>query len=256
MDREERIRLLTSSGRVNHNQAELIVRVIAGGADGDRAARDLFDDSFFRRLRAQAIYRLRNDDDADDCVGKTMLEVSRSLSGFKGQSALYSWVHTIAARAAVRIIEERMVIREHEVVIVSATKDGDPGDVFEPGDIEPDPDLSVDPEANARWTQYRTLLKDCQERISRDPDTGQPDPFRQCVTEQWKRAFEMGAKTTAQDVADACGSVTGAFGKIIDKAYRVRKELQHCLESRGVTRESLSGFTREKRKGPGAGERS
>jgi RNA polymerase sigma factor (sigma-70 family) len=248
VDGEERIQLLTSKGYVDYEQAVLIARVIAGGDDGSRAADLLFRPNhrmLWRFLRAM----LRNDDDVDDCLQETEIRVLRKLAGFRGDGTFITWCHGFAKKVAFEFFRKSK--RDRQVTGSLGKNDGsdDRDDLVEAGEIKPDPDPSVDPEANARLTQFMNLLKDCQERISRDPDTGQPDPLRQCLTGQWIVAFDTGAKTTGQDVADACGSD-------VNRAFRALYDLQDCLKSKGVTRESLFGATSYRRKGPSVGERS
>ncbi len=238
MDREKDIRLLTSKG-VDRAQAELIVRVKAGGVDGSRAADSLFNS---QNLRLWPVLwpTLRNDADAEECLQRTMIEIVRGLHSFRGDSKFSSWCFTIARRTAIGLIRERD--RDRQVFARTRQNVGsdDLGDIKEAGEITRDPDPSIDPEANARKTEFEKLLEECQERICRNPNTGQPDPLLQGLTEQWKRAFVVGAKTTAQDVADACCSDK-------DRAARARYALRNCLENKGVTRENLSGSTRKKR---------
>lgn len=46
-------------------------------------------------------------DDADDVLQNTFIKVFRSLSGFKGESKLYSWMYRIATNEAITFINQR-----------------------------------------------------------------------------------------------------------------------------------------------------
>ena len=46
-------------------------------------------------------------DDADDVLQNTFIKVFRSLSGFKGESKLYSWMYRIATNEAITFINKR-----------------------------------------------------------------------------------------------------------------------------------------------------
>lgn len=46
-------------------------------------------------------------DDADDVLQNTFIKIFRSLSGFKGESRLYSWMYRIATNEAITFINQR-----------------------------------------------------------------------------------------------------------------------------------------------------
>jgi RNA polymerase sigma-70 factor (ECF subfamily) len=50
---------------------------------------------------------LGNHDDAADCLQDSFLKVAQNLDSFRGDSALYSWVHSIANRAALDALRKR-----------------------------------------------------------------------------------------------------------------------------------------------------
>ena len=48
-----------------------------------------------------------NHDDADDVLQNTFIKIYRNIEGFKGQSALYSWMYRIATNEALSFLKSR-----------------------------------------------------------------------------------------------------------------------------------------------------
>ena len=271
MDRDEYIQLLMANG-CDPAQAELIGRIFAGGVEGDKAAISLFA-PMFQYLRSLLRSRLRDVDDANECLARTNIEVVQALSkcSFRGESQFRTWYIRIAINVASKYIKERMRIREHEVVTLSRKDDDSYGDVVDPSDFLADK-LQSEPNATEQELEEREeqeeqnkaeelilkKLQECIEQTCRDLKTGKLDPLRVCLTQEWIKAVfaDQDATITIENVAEACGTDTA-------RAFRQRKRLETCLESKGLIRNSLIrsaknlyGFVLTKRKGRSAGEKS
>lgn len=69
----------------------------------------------FRKLVGQYKERLYwhirrlvlNHDDADDVLQNTFVKIYRNIDGFKGESALYSWMYRIATNEAITFLQSR-----------------------------------------------------------------------------------------------------------------------------------------------------
>ena len=219
--------MLTSSGRVPLEQAELIVRVIAKEVDADRAKDALFR-PIFGMLRRCCLSRLHNDDDAEDVLQETFERLVRHLDRFQGNSKFSTWCIGYVNNVAREHIRRQQRVRDYEVISGVGSNDDpdDLGDRVEAGEIEGYPDRNPyrDPEARARLNEYLNMLTDCQERICQDPKTEDPD-LERCLTNGWIEALSIGAWATGQEIADACGSR-------LNYAYGVRDKLLSCMKAK------------------------
>ncbi len=74
---------------------------------GDSSAFERLVTEYGPRLRATALRLTRNEADANDVVQETFLAAFRSLTRFKGNSRLGTWLHRIAINAALMRIRGR-----------------------------------------------------------------------------------------------------------------------------------------------------
>lgn len=75
-------------------------RLITRAQSGDRGAFDLLVQRYRPRLLKLAMRYTGNLADAEDVVQETFLKAYRALGDFRGEAALYSWLHRIAVNAA------------------------------------------------------------------------------------------------------------------------------------------------------------
>ena len=75
-------------------------RLAAGLQMGSPEAFDELVDRHARRLFSVAMRILRNAQDAEDCVQETFLKVFQSISSFRGQASLSTWLYRIATNQA------------------------------------------------------------------------------------------------------------------------------------------------------------
>lgn len=62
---------------------------------------------------------VKSHDDADDVLQDTFIKIYKNLSGFKGESKLYSWMYRIATNEAITFINRRsrlMQVSSEEVI--------------------------------------------------------------------------------------------------------------------------------------------
>ena len=77
------------------NERELVSRMLAG----EERAFTLFFDTYFARVYRFALPRLNgNPDAAKDVVQATLVKAIRSLPGFRGDAALFTWLCQICRR--------------------------------------------------------------------------------------------------------------------------------------------------------------
>ena len=90
---------------MNEDQ-QLVQRVLAG----EERAFDAFFGEFFPRLYRFALPRLSRDEDlAKDVVQATLIKALRGLAGFRGDSALFTWLCQICRREIVDQLRKRVV---------------------------------------------------------------------------------------------------------------------------------------------------
>lgn len=98
------------------NEAELISRA----ANGDRAAQKALYEAHVDRVYRLA-YRMAGDDDlARDFTQETFIRAFQRLSDFRGDSALSTWLHTIATSVSLNGLRKVRRIGARETVIEDA----------------------------------------------------------------------------------------------------------------------------------------
>jgi RNA polymerase sigma-70 factor (ECF subfamily) len=113
-------------------EAELIERVLAGDPGAERALYEAHVDRVFR-----LVYRMAGDlDRAQDWVQETFIRAFRKLGDFRGESALSTWLCSIAMSVSLNGLRRMKRSREREVALEEAAPVG-----FTPR--EADPDLKV-----------------------------------------------------------------------------------------------------------------
>ncbi len=80
--------------RVNHLQAEQF-SLIQRAASGDSAAFEALVMPHEKMMYALALRLCREPEDAKDCMQEAMLRIYRSLSSFRGDSSLSTWIYRI-----------------------------------------------------------------------------------------------------------------------------------------------------------------
>lgn len=110
-------------------ERELINRVLAGDASAERALYETHVDRVYRLC-----YRLACGDPelAQDFTQDTFLRGFDRLAEFRGQSALSTWLHTVAVSVALNGMRKVRRRREREVVLDDAVAGARPGRVSEP----------------------------------------------------------------------------------------------------------------------------
>lgn len=90
------------------SDADLIARVVAGSHEDFEGLVRRHNQRLFRAARAI----VRSDDEAEDVVQQTWLEVFRHLPQFRGDAAFTTWATRIAVNAALAVARKRPVIAE------------------------------------------------------------------------------------------------------------------------------------------------
>ena len=120
------------------NERELIGQVLAGDPAAERALYEAHVDRVFR-----LVYRMAGDmDRAQDWVQETFIRVFDRLGDFRGESALSTWICSIAISITLNGLRKVRRFREREVTLELAggigksPREADPGSqgAVEPGD--------------------------------------------------------------------------------------------------------------------------
>jgi RNA polymerase sigma-70 factor (ECF subfamily) len=94
---------VTEANRRPADEVELVARLQSGDAAAfERLVRD-----FGPRMLAVARRFLGNDEDAQDALQEALLSAYRGIHRFEGQSQLGTWLHRIAANAALMRLRSR-----------------------------------------------------------------------------------------------------------------------------------------------------
>src|SRR5918992_1650600 len=111
------------------SDAELIDRVLAGDPSAERALYDAHVDRVFR-----LVYRMAGDmDRAQDWVQETFIRAFQKLGDFRGDSALSTWLCSIAMSVSLNGLRKVKRSREREVALDEAVPMG-----FTPREADPD----------------------------------------------------------------------------------------------------------------------
>jgi RNA polymerase sigma-70 factor, ECF subfamily len=114
------------------NDRELIVRVLAGDPDAERALYDAHVDRVFR-----LVYRMAGDlDRAQDWVQETFIRAFERLGQFRGESSLSTWLCSIAVSISLNGLRKVKRFRDREVALEDAGSVGT-------SSSEADPDLKA-----------------------------------------------------------------------------------------------------------------
>jgi RNA polymerase sigma-70 factor (ECF subfamily) len=112
------------------NDRELIGRVLAGDPGAERALYDAHVDRVFR-----LVYRMAGDlDRAQDWVQETFIRAFDRLAGFRGESALSTWLCSIAISVSLNGLRQVRRARDREVAL-------DDAGVLGHHPVQADPDL-------------------------------------------------------------------------------------------------------------------
>lgn len=81
---------------------------------------------------------VKSHDDADDVLQNTFIKVLKNLSGFKGESKLYSWLYRIATNEAITFITRKSKLMQisNEEVIALAVNNLESDSYFEGDEIQ------------------------------------------------------------------------------------------------------------------------
>jgi RNA polymerase sigma-70 factor, ECF subfamily len=85
---------------------------IAAAAHGDRAAASALLGELLPRTRNVVRFLLRGDTEVDDFAQNALIEVLRSLPGFRGESTFTTWADRITVRTVLRQLGRRQRERE------------------------------------------------------------------------------------------------------------------------------------------------
>ena len=102
-------------GRVTKADVEAACR-------GDREARRRVARRLYDRVRTTVFYLTGGGPDAEDLVQQSLLEILRSLPGWRGEAALETWADRITVRTAMRSMKKRRRLRE---VLLSQAEEDD-----------------------------------------------------------------------------------------------------------------------------------
>jgi len=138
-----------------------LARRVAGG---DIAAFERLLRRFNRSLYRVARAILKDDAEAEDALQEAMLRAYRSMSSFRGDARLSTWLVRIVANEALGRL--RVTTRRGAVVPLHPDA-SDVAEFDQPADAAP-PSVRQDPEQEAMRTELRSLL---ESRIDSLPDT-------------------------------------------------------------------------------------
>jgi RNA polymerase sigma-70 factor (ECF subfamily) len=133
--------MTTALALASLSDADLIARVVAGSREDFEALVRRHNQRLFRAARAI----VKADDEAEDVVQQTWLEVYRHLPQFRGDAAFTTWATRIAVNAALAHARKRPAIAEVPDM--------------------PDETADAAPDDNVEREQLGRLLEQCLQRL-------------------------------------------------------------------------------------------
>ena len=131
------------------DEHELIGRVRAGDAAAERRLYDQHVDRIYRLA-----YRLTGDDDlAQDLTQETFIRAFEKLEGFRGESALGTWLYAIATTTILNGLRKVKRFRTREADLDDAATMGATG-----GEAEPDLKQKLNRAVDDLPLKYRTVF--------------------------------------------------------------------------------------------------
>jgi len=82
-------------------------RLVARAQAGDPSAYDELVIKYSPRLYGLLYHMTSNHEDTNDLLQEVFAKAYRSLSGFRGKSSFYTWVHSIAVNMAINFLKKR-----------------------------------------------------------------------------------------------------------------------------------------------------
>jgi RNA polymerase sigma-70 factor (ECF subfamily) len=114
--------------------SERLVEWVRLGAQGDREAQQALLSALLPRVRNLVRYFTRSDADVDDIAQRALIELLRSLPGYRGEGAVEAWAHRITSRVALREARRRRLEwrrrNEHAVDLAVVRDVGAPPDEY------------------------------------------------------------------------------------------------------------------------------
>lgn len=86
-------------------------RRVAAAVSGDRRAASALLSELLPRVRNLARYLVRGDADVDDIAQQALIEILRSLPGYRGEGSLAAWADRITSRVAIAHVRRRRAER-------------------------------------------------------------------------------------------------------------------------------------------------
>jgi len=86
---------------------EQILRLIREGGSGREEGYRLLMEGYQQRLYWHIRRIVVSHEDAEDALQESLVNICRSIAGFRGQSSLYTWMFRIATNEALRLLRER-----------------------------------------------------------------------------------------------------------------------------------------------------
>ncbi|PID29790.1 MAG: hypothetical protein CR982_02005 [Candidatus Cloacimonadota bacterium] len=102
-------RVYQEKGSMMNNEQSLIKEAVKGN---ERAFEKLIK-KYDRKVYNLLLNILKNHDDASDAYQNTFIKVHKSLSSFKGESSIYTWIYRIAINTAYTYYRQRRNITEN-----------------------------------------------------------------------------------------------------------------------------------------------
>lgn len=120
-----------------HSSEHDLVRALRDHSSRERAFRDVIQ-TWQRPIYGHLRRMLGNHEDAADALQDTLVKFFRNIHEFRGESALYSWLHSIANRTALDALRKRQRERERWGDVMLTTDESSTSEGRESQDLADD----------------------------------------------------------------------------------------------------------------------
>ncbi len=122
------------------DERNLVARLRAGDREAFEKLMDLYEDRVY-----SLVHRMVGAADAEDVAQDALVEICKSVAGFRGDSALATWVHRVAANVCLEHRRKRKVlfVPLEEEAECEADPQGDPSIALEACEVKGNVDAAL-----------------------------------------------------------------------------------------------------------------
>ena len=166
---------------------------------------------YSQRIYKLCLFYLNNAEEAEDIHQEILIKIFKKISGFRGESGLYTWLYRIAVNTLINNLNRKKLLEFISFETVQDVHQG--GEETDEARVSPDPAVLLEEEETLK--QQLKLLEECIKRLSHREKTA----FYFFYYEQMKQ----------KDIAELMKTSVSAVESLVHKAM---KKIKNCVKNR------------------------